>query len=338
MLRTIRDHSVGADDITVMSTLSGRSAAYDAGLIARAAGVILRAERSLMVHVHLADRGAYLRDPPLAALARARGLRVVISVHGHNFPDFAHRHPGIVKAALTQAQHVICLSDDATRAAALAVGPDRVTQLPNPIEVDRDAPAASETEPVVLFAGVVGRRKGVDVLIAAWRRLLERGIDARCRIVGPLDDYRPPALERLTVEGPADPRSIRELVRGARVVTLPSRSEQLPMVLTEAIAMARPFVATPVGGIPSLAVSDHMLVHVDDPDALAGAIARYLTDPALAALDGARAQAFCAATRSTEVVGGRYRAIYENCRSAGPTPVGGRARSRSARRRATTLG
>ena len=165
VLRTIRDHCVGADDVTVMSTLSGRSRAYDASLIARAGEAILRADRSLIVHLHLADRGAYLRDPPLTALARARGLRVVISVHGHNFPDFADCHPGIVRVALSQAHHVICLSDDASSAAAIAVGAGRVTQLPNPIQVDLSAPAASETEPVVLFAGVVGTRKGVDGLV-----------------------------------------------------------------------------------------------------------------------------------------------------------------------------
>ena len=85
------------------------------------------------------------------------------------------------------------------------------------------------------------------------------------------------------------------------------------MVLTEAIALGRPFVATHVGGTSDLAVWRHMLVKVGNPEALATALARYLTDPAVAAADASRAQALCAGTRSAELISARYREIYESC-------------------------
>jgi glycosyltransferase involved in cell wall biosynthesis len=310
VLRTIRDYSVGADCISVVPTWSGRSIRHNAALTAHAARVILAADRRSIVHIHLSNRGAYLRDPPLAALARGRGLRVVVSLHGNNFPEFAQAHPRIVRTALSPAHHVTCLSDGAYSAAKEAVGAARVSQIPNPVAIDLESPPADQTDPVVLFAGVVGLRKGVDILVAAWRKLLDRGIEGTCRIVGPVDDFEPPRLERLTVEGPVDPRNMRQLIRTARVIALPSRSEAMPMILAEALAAGRPFVATMVGGIPSLAPSPGMLVPVGDVDALAGALGGFLMDRALALATGTRAQQFCLDTRSPDIIGARFRAIY----------------------------
>ncbi|MBX4377817.1 glycosyl transferase family 1, partial [Mycobacterium tuberculosis] len=85
----------------------------------------------------------------------------------------------------------------------------RTAVVPNPIVVDRDAPGAASTPPVALFAGTVGLRKGVDRLVAAWRLLLAEGIEGRCRIIGPIDDYAPPETERLTVEGSMHPDAVR---------------------------------------------------------------------------------------------------------------------------------
>jgi glycosyltransferase involved in cell wall biosynthesis len=310
VLRVVREHSVGADRITIAPTWSGRSQSRNALLVAQAARLILAAERGAIVHVHLSNRGAYLRDPPLMQLARRRRLRVVVSVHGDDFPSFARAHPRIVRSALSPASHITCLSADAQAAATETLGTDRVTVVANPIAVDRAAPPADRTEPVILFAGVVGLRKGVDVLVDAWRELLGQGVDGRCRIVGPIHDFQPPAVERLTVEGQVEPGKIRPLIHSARVVALPSRSEGMPMILAEALACGRPFVATPVGGIPSLAHASDMLVPVGDPGALAAALRRYLDDPAAAALTGRRGKQFCLETRSPEVVGAQLRAIY----------------------------
>lgn len=310
VLRVIRDHSVGADQITIMPTWNGTSQLRNGVLVARAAQAIIRADRDVVVHVHLSNGGAYLRDPPLVRLARRRRLRTVVSIHANDYAAFARAHPRIVRAALSPAGHVTCLSQEAQALTGALIGADRVSLLANPIAVDPGSPPADQTEPVVLFAGRVGLRKGVDVLVEAWREILRRGIDARCRIIGPIDDVQPPALDGLTVEGPVQPNGIRALIRSARVVALPSRSEGMPMVLTEALACGRPFVATPVGGTRELALSEDMIVPVGDPQALAGALERYLLDPGAARAAGDRGQDFCARTRSPELIGSHLREIY----------------------------
>lgn len=85
------------------------------------------------------------------------------------------------------------------------------------------------------------------------------------------------------------------------------------MILTEALAGARPFVATPVGGTAQIAPDPGMLVPVDDVPALADAIGRYLRDPELAQRDGLRGQQHIAATRSPRVIDAELRRIYQGC-------------------------
>ncbi|GAB1812009.1 glycosyltransferase family 4 protein [Mycobacterium sp. MUNTM1] len=313
VIRTLRDNKIGADDIRVLSTWNGNNHVKNLFLTARVALALTRAARPSIVHFHMTNGGAWLREGPLLRLARARGSRVIVTLHGSDFPYFARAHPRFVAATLKHADHVILLSEEA-RAAVTDVAPAvRTSVVANPIVIDRGTPGAGSTPPVVLFAGTVGLRKGVDKLVAAWRLLLAEGIEGCCRIVGPIDDYTPPPTERLIVEDPIHPDAVRELIRSVRVITLPSFSEGMPMILTEALAGARPFVATPVGGTAQIAPDPSMLVPVDDVPALAAAIGRYLRDPGLAERDGWRGQRHVAATRSPHVIDAELRRIYEGC-------------------------
>jgi glycosyltransferase involved in cell wall biosynthesis len=313
VIRVIRDNKIGADEIRVLSTWDGRRHARNLLLTGRAAMALARSPRGTITHFHMSNGGAWLREGPLIRLAKARGFRVIVTVHGADFHEFAYARPRFVRATLRHADHVILLSEEARAAARWAAPGVRTSVVANPIPIDRDAPPAGSTPPVVLFAGTIGRRKGVDMLVAAWRLLLAEGIEGHCRIVGVVDDYVPPPTERLTVEDPVHPDEVRDLIRSVRVVALPSFAEGMPMILTEALAGARPFVATPVGGTAEIASEPGMLVPVDDPPALAAAIGRYLRDPELAERDGLRGQAHVAATRSPEVIDAELRRIYEGC-------------------------
>lgn len=310
VIRAIRDHHIGSDCVEVFATWSGAKHRANARLVLKAARAILRAPRDTILHAHVSNGGAWLREGPLILLSRARGLRVVVTLHGFDLPEFARAHPRFVRAILRRASYIICLSEGAQATISSVVPGSQVSVLANPIGIDRESPPAEDTPPVALFAGTIGIRKGVDVLADAWRQLLDDGVEGTCRIVGDIDDFTPPALDRLTVEPAVHPNDVAALLRTARVVVLPSRAEGMPMILTESLAAGRPFVATAVGGSKDITPDPNMIVPVDDSGALASAIGRYLSDPGEAGRAGRRGQQHIADTRSPEVIDKRLREIY----------------------------
>ena len=93
------------------------------------------------------------------------------------------------------------------------------------------------------------------------------------------------------VEFRGEVADVRAHLADARVVALTSEHEGTPNALLEAMAMGRPVVATPVGGIPDL-VRDGVdgCLAEPTPAALSEAIGALLTDDDLANVMAARAR------------------------------------------------
>jgi len=137
----------------------------------------------------------------------------------------------------------------------------RVRVVPNgipceKIETDtRERPGErTNPVPVVGFVGRLALGKGVDVLIAAASQLRERGHRVKLVIVG--DGPMRAALEDCAreygieddVEFTGYLSHATERMRQFDVLALPSRSEGMPMVVLEALAIGIPVVASDVGG------------------------------------------------------------------------------------------
>ena len=161
------------------------------------------------------------------------------------------------------------------------------------------APAPLPEPPVALFVGVLERYKAVDVLAEAWRIAARRLPGALLHVVGRGALREVP--ERLVADLPAQTRwteslSTPEVARAldeATVLVLPSRSEGLGRVVIEAFCRGRGVVGSRVGGIPDI-VEDGatgLLVAPGDPQALADALVRVLSDATLAERLGAAAHA-----------------------------------------------
>ena len=168
VIRVIRDNKIGADQIRVFSTWNGpgparRGHVKNLFLTARSAVALTRASRTTIVHFHMTNGGAWLREGALIRLARARGFRVIVTIHGYDFPEFAQSYPRIVGTTLNHANHVILLSEEA-RAAAVGLVPSVPTSVvANPIAIDREAPGAARRHPwcssqAPLVAGKVSTR------------------------------------------------------------------------------------------------------------------------------------------------------------------------------------
>lgn len=315
VIRIFTEHSIGGEDVDCHPTWRPQSSLRNARLVSGAARALLRMPRDAVAHVHLSEKGSFVREGALVALARKCARPTVVTMHGASFMPFAEEHPSLAAGVLRRAHAVSCL-DGETLDFVRAHASQAVSAIvPNPIFVDQSHTPADQTDELVVFAGEIGLRKGADVLAGAWRLVAERRPQARCLIVGPAGDYTPGPSERLEVRPPVGPREMSSILRQARVVALPSRAEQMPMVLTEAMGLGRPFVSTPVGGIPALA-DGGTLVPVGDQLALADALTDLLAEPAKARMVGDRGRELCLRTRSVEAVGARFRELYSQAASA----------------------
>ena len=158
-------------------------------------------------------------------------------------------------------------------------------------------PVPLPERPVVLFVGVLERYKAVDVLAEAWRLVAPRVPHATLHLVGrgalhetPTALVRDLPTQARWTESLSTPEVARALDE-ATVLVLPSRSEGLGRVVVEAFCRGRAVVGSRVGGIPDI-VEDGVsgvLVEPGDPQALADALVRVLSDGSLAESLGAAA-------------------------------------------------
>lgn len=173
-----------------------------------------------------------------------------------------------------------------------------------PAYVDAEAflerpPVPLPERPRAVFVGVLERYKAFDSLVDAWRRAAPQLPDATLHVVG--DGTLRAEAERLVGELPAqtewtprlDAEGVAAAMDAAWLVCLPSRSEGLPRVALEGVCRGRAVVGGNRAGIPDVVRDGEngLLVDPDDPDALAAALVRVLSDRAFAERLGAAARA-----------------------------------------------
>ena len=173
---------------------------------------------------------------------------------------------------------------------------EKVCTIHNPLDIDRILAQSTEGgDPVsggTLGGSVVGMgrfsgEKGFDILIRAMARV---SAPAKLLLLGEGKDERKlrSLAEKLGASVKVDFLGFRKnpypVLRGATVFVLPSRYEGFPNGLAEAMALGIPCVATRCKTGPEELIADGengLLVPVEDPETMAGAIDRLLGDPVL---------------------------------------------------------
>ena len=140
----------------------------------------------------------------------------------------------------------------------------------------------------ILFVGFLRHEKGVDTLLAAYRRVLNEIPNAELEIVGGRDTIDQGIAGQLAREVDDLSRTATVLHHGhlsfgpqlfqiladADVLVVPSRSEGTPRVLVEARAFGCTVIGSSVGGIPTSIDDgiDGLLIPPNDPEALCAAL------------------------------------------------------------------
>lgn len=204
-------------------------------------------------------------------------------------------------AIRAKADKVIAVSGEIAKILQARYGEQHVAHIYNGIQLDNIRFQKSPTDIRLLLnvsegarlIGVVGRLtavKGHQHFLAALAELKQRASDIHGVIVGdgPLRASLQAHAQKLGLAdcvhfvGHRD--DTYDFMRALDVFVLPSLHEGIPMVLLEAMALARPIVASRVGGIPEV-IQDGvhgLLVPVGDEQALADACLQHLTDRELA--------------------------------------------------------
>ena len=169
---------------------------------------------------------------------------------------------------------------------------------------------------VVLFLGTPVAYKGIEDLIEAVAQIKRTGVllmvigmDSRksyCRRIAALgrnllgSGFKPLGFQPLNL--------LPEFLAMADVFAVPQRMTpatvgQLPAKLFDAMAMAKPIVATSVGDLPQILKDCGRVVEPERPGLLAEAIEGFIADPDGAGSMGERARQECIAKYSYDIVG-----------------------------------
>jgi glycosyltransferase involved in cell wall biosynthesis len=176
---------------------------------------------------------------------------------------------------------------------------------------------AGPGDPVVTYVGRLAREKNLDLLLEAWERVALRHPRARLALVGrgPLErEIRERSIPGVHLAGLLTGPALSAAYASADIFAFPSVTETFGNVLLEAMASGLPSIVAAAGGV--LEFTEHgrngWLVEPNSVEAIAGALDRFLTDPALRQRIATNALATAAARRwdlIDEQLIGEYRRI-----------------------------
>lgn len=173
---------------------------------------------------------------------------------------------------------------------------DRIHQIDNGIDLTPFSPEArsrreNEAADHPLEVGWVGRlshQKGADIFLRAIAQTLIQLPKTKFTLVGDGPDRQ--QLESLidelnirqSVSLPGRREDMAAVYSSFDILVSSSRLEGLPMAILEGMASSRPWIATPVGDVPSVILDDvtGVLVPPEDVEALSAALVSLLQDPA----------------------------------------------------------
>jgi glycosyltransferase involved in cell wall biosynthesis len=322
------------ESVVVLASRAPGWEEYDAGLpypVVRQPTTMLLPTRGAaraaadLARRHGCDSAFFGAAAPLGLLApalRSAGVgHLVGATHGHETGWVAL--PGARQMMQRIAGHLDVLTyiTEYThgRLAPALAGRARMAQLSPGVDVDAftpdaDGPAVRRRyglgeAPVVVCVSRLVARKGQDVLVAGWPRVLARHPGARLLLVGggPAEASLRRAVaarglqDSVVLTGAVPPEQLPAHYAAGDVFAMPCRTrragldvEGLGMVFLEAAACGRPVVAGTSGGAPE-AVREGVTGHVVDPrspDAVAAAVACLLDDPTRARAMGAAGRAW----------------------------------------------
>ncbi|MFY9484428.1 MAG: glycosyltransferase family 4 protein [Patescibacteria group bacterium] len=198
----------------------------------------------------------------------------------------------ITKRLIKQAHMLIYLNEGArNNLVLLGAAPSKLTKLfwgswgVSP-DFRPKLKVKSEKLKIVLYVGVISKRKGIRYLVDAMERVIKKVPRAKLWLVGPPGDFEPPQKSWIQYLGAKKNRDLPRLFQKSSVSVLasidtPEWQEQVGMVNLQSLACGTPVITTRSGAIPEFVKDGEgaILVRQKDAGALAQSIVKILNLP-----------------------------------------------------------
>jgi len=289
---------------------------------------LIRRRKVQIVHTHLYEPG--ILGPLVGRLA---GVPVMVTTE-HGMTLWKKRHHLLLQRwANGFTDKMIAVSEEIRqqRINREGVPADKIVTIPNAVDTTRFGwPGPRERVRAELqigassiLIGTVGRlvpAKRYDCLLDAARIVCQAVPEARFLFVGdgPLRNELESRASQLAllpeqVRFLGSRQDVPDLLSALDVFVLSSEREGLPVSLLEAMAAARPVVATRVGGIPDVIQDGHngLLVSPHDPAGMAAAVLSLARDGNLSRALAEQARQTAQSRFSVPAVSRRIIALYD---------------------------
>ena len=178
---------------------------------------------------------------------------------------------------------------------------------------------------IVLFIGRLVHRKGVDVLLKAWKRSIVEFPQMYLLVAGSgflqpdsdeekLKNFVTKEGLESTVSFLGNIENTNEYLQTSNMFVLPSRKEGMPNVLLEAMSCGLSIIATEIGGITDLITHgvNGILVPVNNSEKLSKEILNLVNNSELSRRIGMEARRTIEGKFSMDKVGGYYLNLYSD--------------------------
>jgi glycosyltransferase involved in cell wall biosynthesis len=290
------------------------------------AGVLaVRLQRDGVRHIH----NHFVGSSCTVAMLTASLLGISFSFTLHGPADLLAPREWRLDLKVARAAFVACISHFARSQTMLHTDRrdwDKLFIVHCGVEPDRYAPTVT-TGNRLLFVGRLAAVKGLPVLLQAVELLRETAPELELTLIGDgpdrtaLEAMAAPLGTMVRFAGYRSQDEVAKALASTDIFVLPSFAEGVPVVLMEAMASARPVVATRIAGIPEL-VEDGthgLLVSPGDPEGLAQALGKLLGDPITRARMGEAGQARVRDAFDIRTEALRMRTLLSQALSDGPS-------------------
>jgi glycosyltransferase involved in cell wall biosynthesis len=260
-----------------------------------------------VLHINLSSHGSTRRKMIIAKAARTLGVPYILHLHSSGYVSYLAEASPKLGRAISEMFHnaakIVVLGNVWKNFVTEKFPPvkHRIVIIPNATPVPALPRISRAGDPVrILFLGRVGARKGVPQLVQALAGITDvPNWEAIIAGDGEVDQTQEAVMrlklaDKVKLTGWVGPDEVAQLLSTSDILVLPSLNENLPMSVIEGMAAGLAVVATPVGAVEDIIISEEtgLLVPVGESVPLTSALKRLVEDADLRQRLGENAKSF----------------------------------------------